>query len=165
MQIFPKHIHLRYYYIGVGIYVLFTLIIIMLSSGGLGIKMFSNKTNSMSPTITTGSLIFVRPSTQYTVGDIITFYSGIERKNEIRTHRVYQIGGNVYITKGDNNITYDSEVVTPQGVIGKVIYIVPFLGYVFQFIKSTVGVIFVILLPAIAIITIEILRIIKATSR
>jgi signal peptidase len=90
-------------------------------------------------------------------GDIISFYN--KPPNEIITHRIFQLGGNVYITKGDANITYDQQLVRPEKILGKVIYILPLAGYVFTFIKTTAGVALVILLPATIIITNEILKI------
>lgn len=161
MEILYKKSQYTIYYCFVILYAIFTSSIILLSSGFFGVKMFTNRTNSMSPTITTGSLIFVKPSTTYAVGDIISFYAGNEKKSDIRTHRIYQEGGNVYRTKGDANIAFDEKLVAPRNIIGKVIYIIPVFGYFFQFIKSTLGVALFILLPAIFIITKEIMRILS----
>jgi signal peptidase len=159
MNILYKEKNKKLYYVSIFLYLIFTGSIILLSSGVLGIKMLSNRTNSMSPTINTGSLIFVKPSQEYQVGDIISFYS--THPNEIITHRIFQLGGNVYMTKGDANITYDQQLVRPERILGKVIYIFPFAGYIFTFIKTTVGVTLCILLPATVIITIEILKILS----
>ena len=144
------------YYILIVLYIIFTLSIIILSSGIFGVKMFTNRTNSMSPTITISSLIFVKKSSEYTIGDIISFYSRNVKQSEIITHRVYRIGGNVYMTKGDANLAFDNQLVTPRQIIGRVILIIPSIGFFFTFIKSPLGVLFCIILPATIIITKEI---------
>lgn len=89
----------------------------------------------------------------YEVGDIITFYQSDLRKEV--THRIYRLGGNMYITKGDNNEAIDAQPVNPRLVIGKVVLVAPFLGYWVTFIKSQIGVSLIIVLPATIIILTE----------
>jgi len=118
----------------------------------------------MQPTINSGSLIIVKKQPYYIEGDIITYYSQLNGKEEIVTHRIYRIGGNVYLTKGDNNTAIDEYKILPRLIIGQVVAIIPDLGYIFSFAKSPVGVILIIILPALAFCSVEIIKIIKNLS-
>lgn len=113
----------------------------------------------MNPIINTGSVVMVRNLSTYIPGDIISYYAEIDGKEEIVTHRILRDGGNVYVTKGDANITFDREVVRPRLIIGKVMLIIPYIGYYIGFAKGPIGVWLLILLPAVLIITIEFYKI------
>lgn len=115
----------------------------------------------MNPTLNKGSIIITKAFSQYSPGDIITYYSEINGREEIVTHRITQLGGNVYITKGDANIAIDREFVLPRLIIGKVILIYSFFGYLVGFAKTTIGVWLMIILPAIIIIRTEVIKIIN----
>lgn len=116
----------------------------------------------MLPSINRGSLSIVekRPSTSYDIGDIISFYAQINNREEIITHRVYALGGNVYITKGDNNEAIDAETVRPRMIIGRVIVNIPYLGYWATFLKSGLGNVMFVIIPAIVFIMFEVINII-----
>lgn len=109
----------------------------------------------MSPVINNGSLSVVKaqPGNSYEVGDVITFYQA-DLQKEV-THRIYRLGGNMYVTKGDYNEAIDAQPVNPRLVIGRVIMVIPFLGYWAAFIKSQIGVSLIIVLPATIIILTE----------
>jgi signal peptidase len=113
----------------------------------------------MRPTIKKGSLVFTVKQKYYFPGDIITFYDRTSGRELIITHRIYRIGGNVYLTKGDANIAIDKKPVLPRLIIGRVFLIIPFLGYFVSIIKNPIGTIFFILLPAIMIIANELKKI------
>lgn len=115
----------------------------------------------MLPLISNHSLTVVKPFDYYDVGDIISYYLEVDGKETIVTHRIAQIGGNVYVTKGDYNEAVDSEVVRPRLVIGKVVLIIPYLGLIFSIVKQPLGVGLFILFPATVIICLEIYRIKK----
>lgn len=129
------------------------------SSGVLpgGIKIFTNKSYSMAPVITPGSLTLVKnqPMNTYNPGDIISFYRQVDGTEEIITHRIWRLGGNTYITKGDSNQAVDSQPVLPRLVIGKIIFIIPYLGYWISILKTSIGTIFFILIPCLFIIASE----------
>ena len=124
-------------------------------------RIFTNTSNSMLPTINQGSLSIIErhSPTSYDMGDIITFYANINNREEIVTHRVYKIGGNVYLTKGDNNEAIDPDVVRPRLIIGQVIGNIPYLGYWVSFLKSGLGNFILIIIPAIIFIAFEIINI------
>ncbi|NTU46369.1 signal peptidase I [Candidatus Roizmanbacteria bacterium] len=156
----------RKYYACVLIYLCYTGLIFLLATNILGfpVRIFTNKSTSMTPTLSEGMLIAVKQESSYSVGDIISFYAEIDNKMEIITHRIVQIGGNTYVTKGDANAVADDPV-RPRLVIGKVILIIPYLGYLANFVKTVPGNFLFILLPALIIITIEVLKILRFVRR
>lgn len=85
---------------------------------------------------------YIKPK-DVTVGDIITFRSpGDITKNY--THRVIGIievdGVYYYKTKGDNNYNVDKLLVSDDLLIGKVMFLIPLLGYIYLFINSYLGI-------------------------
>lgn len=121
-------------------------------------------TPSMVPTIKVKDAVLVRrmKDSELEIGDIITFKSTDERYTDLTiTHRIVGTqsisnGSLVYRTKGDNNRLEDSEVVTFKNIYGKVILKLPKLGYIRDFISKPIGFIFLIILPLIGIIAINI---------
>lgn len=94
---------------------------------------------SMSPVIKVGDVIVVKTvsAEEVEAGDIIQF-----REEKIRVaHRVIEVaederGLPVFITKGDANKQPDSEPVLPEQLVGKVIYVVPKIGWITIGIRS-----------------------------
>lgn len=123
---------------------------------------------SMEPTIHTGSIVIIKPGSKYKVGDIIIF--GKDTKTEIpTTHRIVSsraVEGNIlFITKGDANEDIDFTEIYEKDVNGKILFSVPFMGYIINFIRKPVGVIIVIIIPALYIIFDEIKKIIKEVGK
>ncbi len=97
---------------------------------------------SMEPLFKKGDVVLIQKisSTQEVkVGDIIQFRQGSVRI----THRVIQIketnGTKVYITKGDANNAPDADPVSPQQVVGRVVRVVPKMGWAALVIKTVTG--------------------------
>ncbi|MCL4374911.1 signal peptidase I [Patescibacteria group bacterium] len=159
---FDRLTHARIYYTLVVVYVLATLTIGLLSSEKLlwPFRFFTIRSNSMNPVLNTGSLIMVKNQPFYQANDIISYYAKVNGRETIITHRIWRIGGNVYITKGDANQAIDREIVVPRLVIGKVILIIPIIGYLAAFIKSAPGSFIFITLPAAVFVTIELIKIV-----
>ena len=124
-------------------------------------KVFTVMSGSMEPAIGTGSLVFVKPLSDYNVGDIITRRT-TDPKVTI-THRIVskeEINGQIaFETKGDANDAPDGEKFTREGIVGKVFVTIPFLGYPVAYAKTTPGLILLIIIPAIIIIYDEINKI------
>jgi len=121
------------------------------------IKAYNNSSSSMAPTIKKGdlSIVKIRNNYNYKSGDIIVFFArNDDGKSSIITHRIIKLGGNVYITKGDNNPN-GQEIVIPRLIIGKVLLIIPYLGSYFSFLKTVFGTIFIFGLFASIIIATE----------
>ncbi|EZH64918.1 hypothetical protein DH09_20640 [Bacillaceae bacterium JMAK1] len=120
---------------------------------------------SMEPGIDTGSVILVRavdePRT-YQVGDVVTFQT---YEGPLVTHRIHEVvdGGQSYITKGDNNPLPDTQVLEPSMIVGEYIGItIPYLGHVFSFISSDVGVIMLFIIPGVILVLYSMFTIVQA---
>ena len=124
---------------------------------------------SMEPIIKTGSIVVVKPlstssgQADYKIGDIITFQTAINK--ELITHRIYDIKvvGNEprYITKGDANNAPDQREILQREIIGKLLFSIPYLGYVVDFAQKPLGFSLIVILPAIAIVSDEVKKIWK----
>ncbi len=124
---------------------------------------------SMVPTINVqDGIIIVRSSPDdLKQGDIISYlatdsyYAG-----KIITHRIIGIeesedGVLFYRTKGDNNNVADAVLVNESNVYGKVLFKIPMLGYIRQFLSTYFGWILCIALPFLYLILTEITRVRK----
>lgn len=155
-----KYLNSRFYRIFVIVYIVFIFVVVVFSIDIFNsLRSFTNKSDSMDPVINQGSITIVKNFSQYEIGEVIAYYSQIDGQEEIVTHRIKAVGGNVYTTKGDANEVADRELVKPRLVIGKVIYIIPWLGYLITFVKSLIGTWLCIIIPAILIISSELIRI------
>ena len=124
-------------------------------------------TQSMRPNIEPGDIVldYKYSDDKYKIGDVITFTSSRNNASITITHRIINIsqkdGKYYYQTKGDNNNAPDTELVSSNNVIGKVIFVFPKLGYAQQFILSTTGWIVVIVLPCVGIVIYDLLKVIR----
>ncbi len=104
-------------------------------------RLYIVDSGSMSPTINLNSMIVVeelRPE-EVAVGDIITYYG--HNKSSRITHRVMDIEDNgTLITKGDANEVDDPIPLEAEKVIGKVVYIIPYIGKIFRFLNTKYGI-------------------------
>lgn len=138
-----------------------------------GIKIFAVQSGSMEPTIHVGSIVITKPFQDYKVGDIVTFKTReeklIKRPKQTTTHRIYEVKKNkgqlVIITKGDANNAPDINTITEDLILGKIIIIVPLLGFFVNFTKTFPGLIILIIIPATIIIYSELLNIKNETIR
>ena len=125
-------------------------------------KFFVVLSGSMEPAIHTGSVVAVKPEQDYRIGDVITFLSGVKTEPPI-THRIYDIkvvgSEPVFITKGDANNAPDSREIAKRDIVGKVLFSIPFVGYVVEFAKKPIGFAIIIIVPAVLIIGDEIRKI------
>lgn len=83
-----------------------------------GFSIFKVISGSMRPEIKIGDFVVVKKTTDYTIGDVITYVD--EGKNLI-THRVVDIAEDKIVTKGDYNNVEDPDINKKQ-VFGKVIF-------------------------------------------
>ena len=136
-------------------------------------RLFVVQSGSMEPTIKTGSLVIVKPESQYIKGDIITFkvqpQADIKNPNLLISHRIVDIKGvngqTFFITKGDANNTPDMELRPEGNVLGKVIFSIPYLGYPVGFAKTQNGFILLIVIPATIIVYSEAITIKNETKK
>ncbi len=112
-----------------------------------GYRSFVVQSGSMEPAIMTGDIIVVHAQEQYQKRDVITFRDA----RRIVTHRIQttiEKGQSLsYVTKGDANRTQDDGVAKRNDVLGKVVLVVPKLGYLVHFAQSPTGFIVLIVVP------------------
>lgn len=122
----------------------------------------------MEPAIHTGAVVVVVKTNDYQVGDIITF-GEMSRRQTPTTHRIMEIqndnGRIQYITQGDANDSVDFEAVAYKDVVGKVLFSVPYFGYIVDMAKKPWGFAAIIGLPALVVITDEIKKIIDELKK
>ncbi len=125
-------------------------------------KILMVQSGSMEPTIQTGSVVFVKPAKDYKINDIITFGQATKTKAPT-THRIVDIrvqaSEPIYTTKGDANNGPDQKEITKKEIIGKVLFHIPYLGYAVSFAKTKLGFALVIIIPALAVILEESVKI------
>ncbi len=107
----------------------------------LGHRLYIVNSGSMTPTIKVDSMIIVKESNAKEIvkGDIITYY-GHNQDSRV-THRVVEIenNGETFITRGDANESNDPLPLEGEKLIGKVVFIIPFLGSIFRFLSTDLG--------------------------
>lgn len=127
---------------------------------------------SMTPNINVYDIVIderLDTDDELKVGDVITFISTSSISNGMTiTHRIVDIIENEegirYKTKGDANLTPDYALVTRDKILGKVKFRVPQLGRIQFFLSSKGGWLFIILIPAIIIVLIDILKLLKVAN-
>lgn len=90
---------------------------------------------SMSDSIEINDMVMIHEEEDYAPGDVITFKSG----DSLVTHRIIGQSETGFITKGDANNSADLEPVHREDVIGKVIHVIPRIGFLIEFIRTPLG--------------------------
>lgn len=121
---------------------------------------------SMEPTINKYDVVITKKENNYQKGDIITFYSNsIDTGGYTITHRINRISQidnkNYYITKGDNNSKEDIGYIEEKDIVGKVIKVIPYIGYINHLIATKTGWIIIILIPTLLILIFNLYKIIR----
>ena len=111
--------------------------------------------DSMSPTINAGSVVVVSDVSPDSIerGDVITYVASEQATETTRiTHRVVDIqtteGQRQFRTKGDANDNPDNQLVAGSAVIGVVQFHIPYLGYLIDFAGSPLGLVALVVVPA-----------------
>lgn len=103
-------------------------------------------------------------------GDIISFLATESYyRGKVITHRVIGIekssdGKLLFRTKGDHNNVADSFLVNEENVYGKVIFRIPMLGYIRQFLSTYFGWILCIVISFLYLILSEVVRVRRMIS-
>jgi len=161
-----------------GKFIYYLLIVFLMGIAGIialsafnipgGIKMYTVMSGSMEPSIPVGGLVVTRQSTEYIVGDVITF-EDIENPKFNITHRIVEVrdadSNPKYYTKGDANNSRDSDEVTKPRISGKVIATIPYIGYPVSFAKTQNGFIVLIVIPTTILIYGELMNIKKEITK
>ena len=97
---------------------------------------------SMEPNIPVGGLVYVdqTPPEEIQEGDVIAFYSSVDA-GAIITHRVVEnyVTAGEFVTKGDANPEEDAVRAVYDCYRGKVVKVIPKIGYILAFIASQNG--------------------------
>ena len=123
--------------------VLFTIAVVILLCAGacliLKIRPAVVMSGSMEPTLPVGSVVFIdeMAADEVEIGDAIAFRIG---ENYV-THRILDKKDGCYVTKGDANDSMDPWQIAPSQVEGKVIFSIPYVGYLFKFLSGKRGMI------------------------
>ena len=158
--------------------IVFTYLIVYFSDQYFGSKSGDSKlpiysayvivSPSMVPTINVNDGVVVQrvdKQGNLNIGDIITFaskdirYSGLTITHRIVGKQTIQNGNLVYRTKGDNNKSEDSSLVSFSDIYGKVLFKVPSIGILYKFITNPFGFIISIIIPIIVILVINIVKV------
>lgn len=106
---------------------------------------------SMGPSLASGSTAVTKPTSPQLlrVGDIIAYRSDPDSPHVL--HRIVEIrtidGERLFVTQGDRNETPDPIPVALGGPGDKVVYSVPYAGYILSFARSPIGLIALIGVP------------------
>lgn len=112
------------------------VMVLIVAPRATGSQSYSVLTSSMAPKYAPGTFLVVRPEpfADLRVGDVVT-YQIKPGEPAVVTHRIVGIGflqngEKTLTTKGDNNSIADPEPVRAVQVRGKLLYAVPYVGYV-----------------------------------
>lgn len=135
----------------------------------LGIRPFAVQTESMRPEFQAGDLIIdtaVKDPTGLQVGDVITFWTVINSRRVLNTHRIEQIKdyGNflAFITKGDGNPQPDETEVHQSDIVGLYQFRIPLLGKLVDLLKTGKGFFVCIVIPVFVFFLYNFYHLIKA---
>jgi signal peptidase len=124
-------------------------------------RSFVVESDSMSPAIGAGSVVFVNDvdADDVAVGDVITFRAPATDENRV-THRVVAVrdsgGEPTFRTKGDANEDPDADPVPARDVVGAVGFHVPYIGYVLAFGGTGSGMLLLIGIPGAILVVLEV---------
>jgi signal peptidase len=126
---------------------------------------------SMDPVMRVGDVVVithVEPE-DVSVGDIIAYKDPSGRENVIITHRVEEVIEDEddtlsFKTKGDANEDIDQYVVSKGDIVGKAVFLIPFIGYLFHYAREPLVFISLVIIPAGFIIADELRKIIRYSN-
>ncbi len=139
-----------------------------------GVRPLIVLSGSMEPKMPVGSVVVAKSTnpTSLKVGDIVTYFRAQANGSStgvLVTHRIKQVVGSgsslSFITQGDANNTPDGTPVLASQVVGRVFLIVPYAGYVTRFVRTPLGLILLILLPAAILIAGEVRNVFKGKAK
>jgi signal peptidase len=118
---------------------------------------------SMEPVMAPGDVVIVDevPADSIAVGDVVTYSRDGGRSTT--THRVVgfvetDADGTTFRTKGDANPGQDLYLVRRSQVVGKVVYVIPYIGYVVGFAGTSVGQVLLVAVPLLLLVLNEMWR-------
>ena len=145
-------------------------LVLLLAPRLLGANLLVVLSQSMEPAIPMGSIVVSQPNTaadEIKVGDVITFNAmGPNGDPALITHRVVEVLGDGsgirFRTQGDAVEDPDMALVSSSSLVGRVWFSLPLAGYMIAFIRTPVGYLVLIGLPALLLILSEWMEIIRS---
>jgi len=141
-----------------------SLFLFLMVAPRLGFHVLVVQSGSMSPAFPVGSAVILRqvdPS-NISVGDVITYRSPKDPGKTI-SHRVIKVvpndGSPMFRTKGDASEEADNYAVPAKYILGRIYFGIPFLGYLWAYLRTPLGFVTMVILPGALIIARETLRI------
>lgn len=126
----------------------------------VGYRSFLVQSGSMEPSIMIGDIVVTHQQPQYYKNEVVTF---LNKDQRIVTHRIIDVltqdNQTKFITKGDANRSEDEDQITPEQIIGKVVFVIPKLGFFVAFAKSLPGLIILVIVPSIILVVNQLLEI------
>ncbi len=163
-----KKIFKIFYFLIIACLIVVAVFLFLSAIPKIPVRSFVVLSGSMEPAIHTGSVVAVKAQGEYNVGDVITFGENGKTKTPT-THRIVEIkendGDKSFITKGDANNAPDQKSVKENEVLGKVLFSVPYAGYVVNAAQKPIGFVLIIIVPAVIVIYDEILKIKKEIKK
>jgi signal peptidase I len=116
---------------------------------------------SMTPMMLPGDMIVVKSvdPNELKIGDVIAFHPPGNKPDTLVTHRIISVEerkNRLFQTKGDANNAIDGFKVPASNAIGKLVFVIPFAGYLPEILKHKKIVFLTVILPAGLIILDEI---------
>ncbi len=138
-------------------------LVLLLAPRLLGVNLLVVLSQSMEPAIPMGSIVVSQPNTtadEIEVGDVITFNAqGPNGDPALITHRMVEVLGSGsgvrFRTQGDAVEDPDMTLVSSSNLVGRVWFSLPLVGYMVAFIRTPVGYLVLIGLPALLLIVSE----------
>ena len=122
-----------------------------------GYRSYLVQSGSMAPSVMIGDVVITAQGREYSSGEVVTF---LDRDERTVTHRIIATEGNqatpILITKGDANQAKDRDQIVPDRVLGKVILVIPKLGFLIAFSRTIPGLLLLVVIPALIIVYDEI---------
>ncbi len=125
------------------------------------LKILSIVSGSMSPSMPVGTAVFVREAPEYRVNDVVTY----RLNNKFVTHRVVYANNDYYLTQGDANKNLDKLPVNRDQISGKVVFFLPYVGYLQESTKTWWGLIGLVYVPTLLIVIVESRSIMREFNR
>lgn len=138
-----KFIKFTTYVSNIFVLILFVLAMATLLPRLAGLQPYNIETQSMAPEYAAGTLIYVKRTDfeKLKPGDVITY---VNPDGNAVTHRITEIDSEdrSLRTKGDANEFEDIMSVNEENIVGKVVFKIPHLGVVTEFLTNAIRSIF-----------------------
>lgn len=96
---------------------------------------------SMSGSIEINDMVIIHRQDAYKIGDVVTFEDG----DSLLTHRIIGETPEGFVTKGDANNAPDSDPVTQDLIVGRVVGVIPGVGRFIELARSPLGMLCMVL--------------------